>query len=392
MATPTDTRASIPQKYLTPWFRTKRKVRRFGYRVYYHFFRLLFPTKQFHDRIPVAHIKRVLIIRYDVLGDMIVTTPIFNALHDAGITIDVIAGPRNAMLIAPDERIANIILYKPTFEFWLKLFKLRRRNYDVIFSLIETNPIRQAFMLFIAGTSHTRGVSTFRKDVRAHAFFNQRIRVPGQLHRHIIIRWLKVLEGSIDFGHSIMDSPVDLRYSSCETVSSFLESVHLSTGKYVVVNIASGRPETAWPPEKFTQLLDHLWKKTSLGFVVISTDKEQQDAARIVAVLSEERIVQFAPTKNIFEIIDLIARSAAVITPDTSIVHLASALQKPVVALYTWIGSGHPKEWSPYRVPHRIVVAMANAPVSEISVEEVTTAFHDLWQEVESPSEKNTQR
>jgi ADP-heptose:LPS heptosyltransferase len=56
-----------------------------------------------------------------------------------------------------------------------------------------------------------------------------------------------------------------------------------------------------------------------------------------------------------------------VVTMDTSLVHFASAMQTPVLAFYTELVLV--KEWSPYHVPHGILLSPAKKSISGIPTE-----------------------
>jgi ADP-heptose:LPS heptosyltransferase len=79
------------------------------------------------------------------------------------------------------------------------------------------------------------------------------------------------------------------------------------------------------------------------------------------------------PTTQTQELFALVRFSILVISPDTSVVHIASAEGKPTVGLYA-----HPNEWAPYRVPSRIVVPAFGEPVSAISPEAIRDAAEQL--------------
>jgi ADP-heptose:LPS heptosyltransferase len=66
------------------------------------------------------------------------------------------------------------------------------------------------------------------------------------------------------------------------------------------------------------------------------------------------------------EISSLVEGAVCVITPDTSIIHVASSTSTPVLGLFTPLQVN--QEWVPYRTKHVSVVAPAGRPVSEISV------------------------
>ena len=67
-----------------------------------------------------------------------------------------------------------------------------------------------------------------------------------------------------------------------------------------------------------------------------------------------------------------------VVSPDTSIVHIAAALGKPVVTL---TGQGDlATEWTPWGVPHRVVIGPGLVP--DITFAEARDAVRSLAREV----------
>ena len=84
-------------------------------------------------------------------------------------------------------------------------------------------------------------------------------------------------------------------------------------------------------------------------------------------------------TASLLEIAALLEHATAVITPDTSIIHFASATKTPVVGFYTQLQRTH--EWLPYQVKNRIVFS-ENEPTSAIPIPKMINAIDDFIQEL----------
>ncbi|MBK9248072.1 MAG: glycosyltransferase family 9 protein [Ignavibacteria bacterium] len=105
----------------------------------YFLFRIFLRNKQVSLPLDGSKIKKILILRYDVLGDMIVTTPVFHLLQEKlpHAEIHVVGTKRNVVLLKHDERISKILCYDETFRSLLELRRLaRRENYDCIVGLV----------------------------------------------------------------------------------------------------------------------------------------------------------------------------------------------------------------------------------------------------------------
>jgi ADP-heptose:LPS heptosyltransferase len=79
-------------------------------------------------------------------------------------------------------------------------------------------------------------------------------------------------------------------------------------------------------------------------------------------------VYQTEGERPLAQIASLVEGAILVITPDTSLVHFASAMRTPVIGLYTQQLQAT-KEWLPFRVPYRIVTAPVGEPTSHIRAE-----------------------
>ena len=81
------------------------------------------------------------------------------------------------------------------------------------------------------------------------------------------------------------------------------------------------------------------------------------------SIIRNESISRFRyfPTYNIHSMSALIRDSQLIITPDTSIVHLASAESKPVVAFYLAAS-----EWLPYKINSYVILPKKGESIKTI--------------------------
>jgi ADP-heptose:LPS heptosyltransferase len=84
---------------------------------------------------------------------------------------------------------------------------------------------------------------------------------------------------------------------------------------------------------------------------------------------------------SLLEIAALIEGALAVITPDTSIIHFASAAKTPVLGFYTQMQDVH--EWLPHQVKNRLVLSSKNEPTSAIPISNMIHAIDDFLLELD---------
>ena len=96
-------------------------------------------------------------------------------------------------------------------------------------------------------------------------------------------------------------------------------------------------------------------------------------------------------TSPIIEIFSLVSRAEAVITVDTSIVHIASAFNKPILALYVNLQNFY-SQYLPLSDNYRVVTSPGEGdPISKIPVEDVVNNYVSLQLALhQSPGEART--
>ena len=83
----------------------------------YKIIKLIFRNKQFSIPVKSDKIKKILILRYDVIGDMIVTLPAIDLLKQnlPNVEIHIICSERNFPIIKNDNRINKIFTLEEKF-------------------------------------------------------------------------------------------------------------------------------------------------------------------------------------------------------------------------------------------------------------------------------------
>ena len=147
-------------------------------------------------------------------------------------------------------------------------------------------------------------------------------------------------------------------------------------GSYLVVNISTGSPTRRWPEEKWTELVRQIeWPG---NIAVLSAPADVEAGERVAAVRPDARYIR---TGNLMEAAAVIGGSAGMITSDTSVVHIASALNIPIVALY-FRAPRMLKKFAPLSDVQHVLIAPGEEPVEVIPVDEVLAAVNELIERI----------
>ncbi len=119
------------------------------------------------------------------------------------------------------------------------------------------------------------------------------------------------------------------------------------------VVVGTSKPEKNWAPERYARMLDALESDFGMRPVLLGgpTTVEREMAVDILA-RTDARVVDMLGD-DIRRLVWLLEGAPLVISPDTGPLHLARALDTPVVGLY---GYTNPKRYGPYRKYQELVV------------------------------------
>jgi len=313
--------------------------------------------------IPIApdQIRSILFIRNDAIGDMVLSTALWNAIKRSypNIKIGVAGSFRNMTVIEGDPNVdVRIDLSLDSIAHTVKAIRLARMSkWDIVIPLNYGQKSKMAIfsrlmapgasitMLLYSGTSPEYYAKLFSAIVQAPY-------VRGDRHMIEVMKFH--LLSSIAFAIS---------------EDEWKPSLHIDPKVLTMVSL----PFRELGIEKNIEVARLLLMRfPQLSVLCTCSPVSVPQMSEVIEQSNIPRLHLF-PTTQTQELFALVRFSILVISPDTSVVHIASAEGKPTVGLYA-----HPNEWAPYRVPSRIVVPAFGEPVSAISPEAIRDAAEQL--------------
>jgi ADP-heptose:LPS heptosyltransferase len=324
---------------------------------------------------------RVLFLRHDRAGDMIVSTGVMRSIarSHATIRLDVLASPLNASLVRHTDYLNDVIVFdkKKLASYLATIQRLRRASYDAVIDCMVTAPSVTTLLLILAsGARYRIGIAGRGND----AAFN--IAIPGETSddAHMVDRLAK-LATAFRPPLSAAERQPSLEFTDDE-IKRALERWNAPSGsRRVLINISAGTGERLWPDENYIAVMRHIRARSPDATIrVIASPSDLDRASRIARAGSGEVL----PTPSIREALALVATADFVFTPDTSIAHAVSALQRPSVAIY---GKGSRARWGLYGAPGESVEhTNPDRSLVELPVERVLPAIDRVWEEFVAPS------
>lgn len=300
-----------------------------------------------------ARAYRVLFLRHDRIGDMILSTGILRAIAQAHPTIrlDVLASKTNAPVLINEPYLGEVIVFdkRKTSQFPATFRDLRRRRYDAVIDCMVTAPSTTTLLLMLAsGARYRIGVAERGND------FAYTLPVPPREHAEHIVDKLGALTAAFGLQPSTLDLRPRVRLTADELKMG--ERVWRggrdrspSKAARVLVNISAGRAHHAWPDDRFILVIRSVFERHPTAEVVVVSSPGDRERAEQIANRSGARLVA---DEGIRDAMSIVACSDVVFTPDTSISHACSAFDKPVVVLHP---RGFAKLWGPYQTEGRAI-------------------------------------
>ena len=340
----------------------------------YPFLRLFLRNKPFEGTIDVDSIRSVLILRYDKIGDMIVTKPILRALkrRHPNLIIGVVTSPVNAEIIANDDWVDHRYVLKSNPVYLAKeLLRARKEKYDVVLNFVFNRTTSGALL---ANFVCPNGIKIGQGNEKYAFYFNKLVSLPP-FDRHMVE--ILAFYVSRAFRVTFAEDELKLFYrvdaKSIERVNKFLDEHSLNrrhhalrANRYIVVNISVRDAMNVLTDEQLFALVTSLSRIPQFTTIIIYAPEDAAKAMSVWETAGRTHCLIYPEqgTASLAEIASLLEGAFCAVTPDTAVVHLASAMRTPVLGFFCL---AHAPLWRPYGVDHQMVIAESEQRVSSIA-------------------------
>lgn len=332
---------------------------------------------------PTSSNYRVLFIRYERIGDMIMATSLIRNIAAAlpGRKVDVLATPTTAPVLEGNPNVGKVLVLdrKSVGSYGQLMKQLRREKYTVMVDGRINNPpiFTSTPLLMYAGRARFRvGAQGNRKPRIYNVSVPEWNRVDHYIEgsKHLAIPF-GVNPATVDWQPEIFLSADERERAeeSWEEARSLVASRQAEPGtitKRLLVNLSASERKRRWPDGKFLATLEAGRSRApGMPMIVIGLPVEW-DSVQKVAHAVHAIPVQTPLLRDAFA---LVGTSDLVFTPDTSISHAASAFRKPSLVL---LKREH-KPYAPYNTPGEIV-AWNEDEIQQMPHERVARALEKL--------------
>jgi heptosyltransferase III len=299
------------------------------------------------------NIRRVLLVRNDRLGDLVLTTPSFRVLRTAlpEAKIDLLCSTYAEPVVRGNPCIDSIITDRGAHDrsdIRELTAEIRARGYDAAVVFVHSR--KNAMLVRAAGI--TLRVGPWVK-LYAPLFFNRPVRQGrsrGQKNEAgYNIDLLAKLGIGIPVSAKIPSPEIIADELAVERASTMIAETFDDPAKcLVVLHPGMGGSALNWPLDSWFELVSILAGNSSVNVAVTGSASERELVEQVVGAAGGESNVRAICGLGLEEYIGLLSLAKAVVAPSTGPVHLAAALGVPRVAgIYSPVLAHHPMRWGP---------------------------------------------
>jgi lipopolysaccharide heptosyltransferase II len=306
--------------------------------------------------------KRILVIRLDLIGDLVLSLTVVHLLKRTypDAEIDLLALPSSAKIAASDPDLSEIITYDPNLwrrpqalirpKNWKALWALRKRlharHYDLAISVFGN---WAAVLAVVSGAPRRvgfagEGYPGFLTDSVPGRHWDD----PSVLLHEVdyCLQLAQKAGASIGPNDRIPHLAVDPKARK-EIEQLLLQEGIQPTKTLIACHVSSNNGQSKrWPVPYWATLIDRLMREDGDNVVLTGA---QNDLPLIESILrrTHERPVNLAGKTSLIQLVALLQRADVLITGDSGPMHIAAAVETPLIAIHGPTNPAHSGPLSP---------------------------------------------
>lgn len=304
-------------------------------------------------RVEFEGVKKILVLKLRLIGDVLLTVPVIKALKgsfpQAAVSVLVNSGTED--MLTGNPLIDEIIVFDRALKKGavigrvrgeLKLARdLRARAFDMTVDL--TSGDRPALLSFMTGARYRLGFDPEGKGFAGKKHLYTHLAKRPAL-KHVVLRDLTLLEA---FGIGRNGLSVEIYTSPAEEafVEKLLKDAGCSKTPFVHVHPTASEFYKCWTDEGMARVMDSIQRA---GFrIVVTSGPAQKELDKVASIISrmKTRPVDLSGRLGLKHLCALSKRARLFFGVDTAPMHIAAAVGTPVVALF---GPSGAFDWGPW--------------------------------------------
>jgi heptosyltransferase-3 len=343
---------------------------------------------------------RILVIRRDNIGDLILTTPLIHALRQRlpEAWIGALVNSYNVRVLDANPDLDEVFVYTKAKHrgsgsalsaYWSTLsLIIRLRQLRVDYAILASPAASSKGQMF-ARRINARTIVGFGESAQPEF----RLKASPASSLHEVEEVFRIAR----FFHIEGPAPKTALFVKNDEIAQArnrIIKVLPMNGKLIGIHISARKPKQRWPAQRFVELLRKLSAHTpDLSFVLLwspgapDNPTHPGDDAKAKQILQQLDGVPVAgfPTPTLSDLFAGLAVCEQIICSDGGAMHAAAALGKPILCFF---GDSDARKWHPWGVPYRLLQSKSE-DVADIPVCNARAQFTGLQEELAGMAKSN---
>ncbi len=293
--------------------------------------------------------KRILIIRTDRIGDVVLSTPVIKAVREKypSAYIAMMVSPYTKEIVEGNPYLDEVIIYDKDAKHksWRRTFEfarnLKKKRFNLALILHPTNRVH--LVAFLAGIKrrigYDRKLAFLLTDKIPHT------KQYGQKHElEYNLDLLKIL-GIVPSDKDIF---VPIKPEARQAVEELLRQEGVKENEALLaINPGASCPSKVWSAQRFAEVADKLAQEYNFKVLVVTGPKDRPQAQHLIANM-RGKAINLAGRLSLSQMAALLSRCSLFISNDSGPVHIGSAVGVPVISIFGRDQKGlSPRRWGP---------------------------------------------
>ncbi|MCX6148068.1 MAG: hypothetical protein NTW25_12605 [Candidatus Kapabacteria bacterium] len=314
---------------------------------------------------------KILILRQDRLGDLIISVPYIKELRKVmpEATIDILLSDKNygAKLCIEDYVNTCFCYSKNLLKITSLIYNLKKEKYDLIIDLLDNESKTSTYLIQILAKNYSLGFNKENSNIYSHI-----VPLPDKNIVHIVERNLNLL---LPFGvdPSLLSPKLEYKLLK-ENVQFALENLGVKTKFRIGLNLSGSNKSKYWGKQNNIELINLIRDNYQECEIILFAFGEYVKIAK--EIKTETKFGVLSPkTKNINNFAAMLLTCDIIITPDTSVIHFASAFDIKCIGIFSKEKDA-PAPWTPYKT--KSINLITEKEISSIKPDTVFKAFQKI--------------
>jgi len=291
-------------------------------------------------------VEQIGIVMFGLLGDVILRTPVINALKDIypKANITAIVDPIGKTVMQANPFVNEILVFdrkkeksklKQNIKKTKAILEVRKHKFDLIVNLYNAGISRP--MVFFSGAKYKLG------------FCKQKNKFLYNVKNECADDRLKETQSLYNFMISIVEPLSEKKYSlkptfevpqfSVEKMKSYIKTLDYSQEKVYILNLGASKEDKILEFEKYLYIVQYIYEQYKFIPMIISNPGQEYLQTRFIKeYLQKQKHIPYIklPSLKLQDVAALIQMTKFIITPDTGLMHLAMCFDNYIMTIFTY--------------------------------------------------------